>query len=114
MFAGVFKSTVMVSVVAFLAVARGVPTSTGNSECDNDGQLQCCQQVLNVRPTSDARLAGLLGLGDILGNIGLSCDPINVLGIGNGANCQEQAVCCTDVTQNGFLNFGCSPVIVNL
>ncbi|KAF8452326.1 hypothetical protein L210DRAFT_3384710, partial [Boletus edulis BED1] len=61
-----------------------------------------------------AGLAGLLGLGDILGNIGLSCDPINVLGIGNGADCQEQAVCCTDVTQNGFLNFGCSPVIANL
>jgi hypothetical protein len=50
MFARVFKSAVIVSVVAFFATARGVPTSSGNSECDNEG-LKCCNQVIDVRPT---------------------------------------------------------------
>ena len=50
MFARVFKSAVIVSVVAFFAIARGVPTSTGNNQCDNGG-VQCCNSVINVRPT---------------------------------------------------------------
>ena len=50
MFARVFKSAVIVSVVAFFAIARGVPTSTGNGQCNNGG-MKCCNQVINVRLT---------------------------------------------------------------
>ncbi|KAG6380040.1 hypothetical protein JVT61DRAFT_8120 [Boletus reticuloceps] len=107
MFARVFKSTVMVSVVAFLAGREGCP------HLDQQQRMRQRRPDAMLRANAQ-RLAGLLDLGDILGNIGMSCDPIDVLGGGSGANCQNQAVCCTNVAQDGFLNFGCSPVIVNL
>ena len=49
-------------------------------------------------PTTLTILSALLGivLPDIGGLIGLSCDPITVIGTGSGSTCTEQTVCCTD------------------
>jgi hypothetical protein len=33
---------------------------------------------------------------DILGDVGLGCSPISVIGTGNGANCLQQPVCCSN------------------
>ncbi|KAN0078489.1 Fungal hydrophobin domain containing protein [Tylopilus felleus] len=112
----VFKSTVLVSVVAFLAIAKAVPTSSSNNQC-NIGNVQCCQQMFNsTSPGYEGlgALLSLLGLGKVVGDIGLLCTPINVLGIGNGADCQTQAACCTNDVQNGWINFGCTPINLNL
>ncbi|KAF8552303.1 fungal hydrophobin [Imleria badia] len=118
MFARVFKSTVIVSVIAFVAVARGVPTSTSNSQCNN-GSLQCCNNMMSSTTAQETGLGGLLGLlglnlGSIVGDIGLECTPINVIGVGSGANCNQQAACCTGETQNGLINVGCSPINLGL
>jgi hypothetical protein len=33
---------------------------------------------------------------DVLGDVGLGCSPISVIGTGDGANCLQQPVCCSD------------------
>ena len=45
-------------------------------------------------------LLGLLGvvLGGINIPIGIQCTPITVIGVGSGANCVQQPVCCAGNT----------------
>ncbi|GAB88060.1 hypothetical protein GORBP_124_00010, partial [Gordonia rubripertincta NBRC 101908] len=45
--------------------------------------------------------------------IGLTCDPISVIGIG-GNSCTAQPVCCENNNFNGVVALGCTPVNLNL
>ncbi|KIK73369.1 hypothetical protein PAXRUDRAFT_178625, partial [Paxillus rubicundulus Ve08.2h10] len=66
--------------------------------------------------TTLASLSSLLGIAlpSISGLIGLSCSPITGLGIGTGAVCMQQPVCCSNNDYNGLVNLGCSPINLNL
>lgn len=48
-------------------------------------------------------LLGLLGVatGDVNGQVGVTCNPVNVIGTG-GVNCNSQTVCCEN---NSFSEF---------
>ncbi|VDC03175.1 unnamed protein product [Peniophora sp. CBMAI 1063] len=106
MFARVF--TVLALAAAVVAAPSG-----GSSSC-NSGALQCCNQV---QPAGSKNLdlpSGLLSLIpiDLSGlnvPIGITCTPINVIGLG-GNTCQQQTVCCENNTFNGVVALGCSPV----
>ncbi|KAF9220613.1 fungal hydrophobin [Gyrodon lividus] len=114
-------STLILSLVGLATTAIAAPGSeaiaargdTGGSQCDT-GTLSCCNQTLDA----NSGAASLLGILDILtsvdGLVGLSCTPITVIGTGSGADCQQQPVCCTGNTYNGFINTGCSPFNLNL
>ncbi|KAF8954462.1 fungal hydrophobin-domain-containing protein [Flammula alnicola] len=67
------------------------------------------------RTTTLASLAGLLGLdlGSITGLIGLTCSPLDILGIG-GNSCSQQPVCCSNNNFNGVIALGCNPINLNL
>ncbi|KIJ28430.1 hypothetical protein M422DRAFT_92498, partial [Sphaerobolus stellatus SS14] len=82
------------------------------SQC-NTGDAQCCNTVgaANSIP-GVSTLLGLLGivLQDVSVIVGLGCTPITVIGLGQGANCAQQPVCCTDNQFNGLINIGCSPI----
>ena len=50
---------------------------------------------------SDPSIANILkGLGivvqDVDALVGLTCDPITVIGVGSGSSCSANAVCCED------------------
>ncbi|ETW76644.1 fungal hydrophobin [Heterobasidion irregulare TC 32-1] len=85
------------------------------SQC-NTGDLQCCNTVENADSPSAAALLGLLGVVvqglDVL--VGLTCTPITVIGVGSGANCVQQPVCCENNNFNGLINIGCTPVNLGL
>ncbi|KIJ46687.1 hypothetical protein M422DRAFT_86795, partial [Sphaerobolus stellatus SS14] len=82
------------------------------SQC-NTGDAQCCNTVgaANSLP-GVATTLGLLGivLQDVSAVVGLGCTPITVAGVGQGANCAQQPVCCTDNQFNGVINIGCTPI----
>ncbi|KAF5348084.1 hypothetical protein D9758_010063 [Tetrapyrgos nigripes] len=102
---------ITISALATLAVATD-PTPA--SQC-NTGGLQCCN---NVQTTPTGVVPGLLKLlGIVLGAvdvpIGVTCNPISVIGIG-GDSCTAQPVCCENNSFNGVVALGCSPVNLNL
>ncbi|KAI0255281.1 hypothetical protein BJV78DRAFT_1178863 [Lactifluus subvellereus] len=118
----------LVSLVAVLAAASSVaasvtPVARGNdypppnlapvpaSQC-NTQSLQCCNTFTSTSNPLTGLLSGLLGLGALLDaslGVGLSC--LSIIG---GTQCNNSPVCCTNVSQNGLINLGCSPVNINL
>ncbi|KIJ41356.1 hypothetical protein M422DRAFT_141541, partial [Sphaerobolus stellatus SS14] len=82
------------------------------SQC-NTGDAQCCNTVgaANSLPGAGVVL-GLLDvvLQDLSVVVGLGCTPITIIGLGQGANCAQQPVCCTDNNFNGLINIGCTPI----
>ncbi|ETW80327.1 hydrophobin-like protein [Heterobasidion irregulare TC 32-1] len=111
-------------VFFFLGLALMVsstPTPSSESLIARDGQcntgtLQCCNSVQSSSDPVTSLLLGLLGvvLGGIDIPIGIQCTPITVIGVGSGANCVQQPVCCTGNTFNGLVTVGCSPINLGL
>ncbi|KAF9220833.1 fungal hydrophobin [Gyrodon lividus] len=108
MFARLFA----VASLAALAVASPAPLAA-RDQC-NTGAINCCNSVQDANQVS--QIFGLFGLADVLagvtGQVGLGCSPITAVGLGSGASCTQQPVCCTGNTFNGLINVGCSPVNV--
>ncbi|KAK7438439.1 Hydrophobin-3 [Stygiomarasmius scandens] len=109
-------STLVVAITA-ASLAVAVPTPGGapaGGQC-NTGSIQCCNSVQDASSSGVSTLAGLLGivLGPITGQVGLTCNPISVIGIG-GNSCSAQPVCCTGNNFNGLIVAGCTPINLNL
>ncbi|KAF5354399.1 hypothetical protein D9758_010749 [Tetrapyrgos nigripes] len=84
------------------------------SQC-NTGPIQCCNSVQKAGSDAVSSVLGLLGviIDDLDVLVGLTCDPISVIGVG-GDSCSATPVCCEDNTFNGVIAVGCVPVIINL
>ncbi|PBK62623.1 fungal hydrophobin [Armillaria solidipes] len=100
-------------VPAFL-LALPLLASAGDAGCTT-GQINCCQQVESAESNVAQALSGLLGiaLGALGLNVGLTCSPISVIGIG-GNSCSAQTVCCTGNSFNGLIALGCTPINIGL
>ncbi|KIK60545.1 hypothetical protein GYMLUDRAFT_244528 [Collybiopsis luxurians FD-317 M1] len=101
-----FKLAFVTAALASLAVA----TPTARDSCST-GSLTCCNSIQSTSGNPLASLlAGLLGLtlGDLGLNIGLTCSPITVIGVGNNG-CTAQTVCCED-NSNSLISLGCVPI----
>ncbi|KAF9224900.1 hydrophobin [Gyrodon lividus] len=94
---------------------RGSPSNVPNSQC-NTGPVQCCNSVETAGNGNRVdQLLGLLGLNVATGTpVGVNCSPISALGVGSGASCTQQPVCCSGNSYNGLVNIGCSPVNIAL
>ncbi|TDL24349.1 fungal hydrophobin, partial [Rickenella mellea] len=93
-----FSKLAIVSSLAILAVATPTPgggSTPPASQC-NTAPVQCCNSVQKAGAPGVATLLGLLGivLQDVNIPIGVTCSPIDVVGVGSGASCNNQAVCC--------------------
>ncbi|GLB42272.1 putative hydrophobin [Lyophyllum shimeji] len=99
--------------LALCASATVLPRTDGN-QC-NTGTIQCCNSVQQASDPAVGLLAGLLGivLGPITGQVGLTCNPISVIGVG-GNSCSAQPVCCTGNSFSGLIVLGCTPININL
>ncbi|KAG6329816.1 hypothetical protein ID866_9272 [Astraeus odoratus] len=111
MFAGL--STILTIALAVLATAVPSPADEKyeeSSSCDT-GIAMCCDEV---QPVEDAQAIGsLLGILEIPielldGDIGLDCVPLDIIGLLNPINCNQQPLCC----ENNYavsLDFLCIP-----
>ncbi|KAI6015229.1 fungal hydrophobin-domain-containing protein [Pisolithus orientalis] len=106
-------SAFLAVVIAAAAAAPNILVRQGGS-C-NTGSLSCCDSLQPVDNPSVISLLGSLGiLQDLTGSIGLDCIPITAIGVGTGANCQQQPVCCNGSTAGGVVGLGCIPVSLGL
>jgi hypothetical protein len=91
------------------------PSSTPISiiQCKT-GDAQCCNSVVNSNNPAATSLLGLLGIvvQGVDVSVGLNCSPISVIGVGQGANCAQQPVCCQNNNFNGLINIGCTPITI--
>ncbi|KAK0191772.1 hydrophobin [Armillaria mellea] len=85
--------------------------------CTATGTAQCCASTQSSTDLSApvTTLLGLLGVvvGQLTGNVGLSCSPITVIGVG-GTQCNNQVVCCDNNNFNGLVSLGCTPLNIGL
>ncbi|KAJ3515708.1 hypothetical protein NLJ89_g1590 [Agrocybe chaxingu] len=108
-------SSAFVLALPLLAAASVLPRTDGPSNQCNTGSLQCCNSVQDASSKGLAGILGLLGVvvGSITGQVGVTCSPISVIGIG-GNSCTAQPVCCTNNSFNGLIALGCTPININL
>ncbi|KAK0464028.1 hydrophobin-251 [Armillaria novae-zelandiae] len=106
------------AILLTLATATVLPRTDG-APCGSSGsaQAQCCQSTENsdnLSPSTKGLLAGLgVVVGDLTADVGLTCSPISVIGVG-GTNCNAQTVCCENNNFNGVVALGCTPINVGL
>ncbi|KAI0643532.1 fungal hydrophobin [Trametes meyenii] len=99
------------TALSTMVVASPTPGGAGAGSCST-GSLQCCNQVQSANSLGVSTLLGLLGvvLQDLDILVGVSCSPINVVGVGSGNACSSNAVCCDNNNVGGLLSVGCLPV----
>ncbi|KIK60546.1 hypothetical protein GYMLUDRAFT_167808 [Collybiopsis luxurians FD-317 M1] len=125
-----FKLAFVTAALAGLAAATPAPRG-GGPTCST-GSLTCCNSLESASNPVVGLLAGLLGivLGDLTAQVGLTCSPITVVGVGSNG-CQAQTVCCEDnssskifttspsfylalahwfIVSTGVISIGCLPI----
>ncbi|KDQ22759.1 vegetative mycelium hydrophobin 2 expressed in monokaryotic and dikaryotic micelia [Pleurotus ostreatus PC15] len=100
-------------ILPLLAAATAIPR-TDTPSCST-GSLQCCSSVQKASDPLVGIIVALLGivLGPLDLNVGLTCSPITVIGVG-GTSCTQQTVCCTGNNFDGLIVAGCSPINIGL
>ncbi|SJL18341.1 uncharacterized protein ARMOST_21928 [Armillaria ostoyae] len=94
-----------------------IPSGGGEGAACTTGSAQCCESTQSSTDLSApvSTLLGLLGVvaGQLTGNVGVSCSPITVIGLGS-TQCSNQVVCCDGNNFNGLVSLGCTPLNVGL
>ncbi|KAF8545970.1 fungal hydrophobin [Imleria badia] len=106
----------LLPIAALAAVATAAPSALearNGGQC-NGGANYCCDSSFTTAVQYNNIAGGILNpfLSIILGLL-FSCDPITVVGVGSGAQCTTQQVCCNNVQANGVINIVCDPISVN-
>ncbi|KAI0746781.1 fungal hydrophobin-domain-containing protein [Daedaleopsis nitida] len=88
-------------------------TQPANQNCTT-GPIQCCESVQSADTVPGKLILGLLGvvLQDLNVLLGLNCNPINVIGVGSGNQCEAVTVCCENNAVGGLISIGCLPIIL--
>ncbi|PBK84081.1 hydrophobin-domain-containing protein [Armillaria gallica] len=107
-------STITLLALPILATATAVVPRDGVA-CSASGTAQCCATTQSPTSGIVQSLLGLLGIpiGSITDNVGLTCSPITVLGLGS-TQCSNQVVCCYNNNFNGVIALGCTPINIGL
>ncbi|KAK0225278.1 hydrophobin-251 [Armillaria fumosa] len=113
MFSRIIALAVLALPLVVVAAPATTTTVTGGS-C-NTGSFQCCKSVQDPSSSAVQSALGLLNIpiGDVTANVGLTCDPITVIGLGT-TQCANQPVCCENNNFNGVVALGCTPINVGL
>ncbi|KAK0225277.1 hydrophobin-251 [Armillaria luteobubalina] len=96
----------------FVAASPATTTTVTGGQC-NTGSAQCCKSVQDPKSSAVQQALGLLNIpiGTITAGVGLTCDPITVIGLGT-TQCANQPVCCEQNNYNGLVALGCTPINV--
>ncbi|KAF9220787.1 hydrophobin [Gyrodon lividus] len=104
-------------IFALLPLALLVSASPleARDQC-NTGPIQCCNSVQSAQQVSGllSTVGVLVANAAALGQVGVTCSPLSVIGVGSGCAATQQPVCCTNNNFNGVVNLGCSPVNIVL
>ncbi|KAK0442719.1 hydrophobin [Desarmillaria tabescens] len=110
-------SSFVLLALPLLATATAILPRDDGAACSATGNAQCCDSTQSPTDLDSGvqTLLGLLGvvIGDITGDVGVTCTPITVLGVG-GTGCNNQVVCCDDSSFNGLVALGCNPINISL
>ncbi|KAI0769623.1 fungal hydrophobin [Trametes elegans] len=109
MISQIITFTAFISLVVALAAATPV---LADAPACNTGTLQCCSEVkAPTDPSVEGPLSGLnIILQSVVGQIGLNCNPINVIGVCSNSGCDANPVCCAEQANGGLVGIGCVPV----
>ncbi|KAF5350887.1 hypothetical protein D9758_010489 [Tetrapyrgos nigripes] len=101
-------------VTTTVTVTAPATTVTSVSQC-NTGTINCCNSLERADSSVVGVLLGLLGvvLQGVEGLVGITCSPINILGIGQN-ECASQPVCCENNNFSGIIAIGCVPINISL
>ncbi|KAK0505228.1 hydrophobin-251 [Armillaria luteobubalina] len=117
MFARFSTFSLAILALPLLVASNAVPrqetdTTVTGGKC-NTGSAQCCKSVQDPKSDVAQNALGLLGIpiGAVTANVGLTCDPITVIGLGT-TSCANQPVCCENNNFNGVVALGCTPLNV--
>ncbi|KAI0075016.1 fungal hydrophobin [Panus rudis PR-1116 ss-1] len=109
-----FRFAVVTLALALSAVASPTSEFAKRGAC-NTGPVQCCNSVQPAGAPSSVGAGGLLDIPVALQNlnipIGLQCNPISVIALASGGNCNGQTACCDHVT-DGLVGLNCVPLNV--
>jgi hypothetical protein len=110
----------LLPIAVLVAVAAAAPNAVdardGGSNCSTSGQYCCDTDQLAVRHLFPFPYPWMIhtsivfqngesynfdgGLSNILSGLGgaggVTCTPVTALGVGSGADCNQQTVCCTN------------------
>ncbi|KAG2140577.1 hydrophobin, partial [Suillus clintonianus] len=106
-----FVRILSITSLALLAIATPL-SLRDSSQCDT-GNIQCCDRTQPVdQYNNNATMFGGIPIAaDVLGDVGIDCTPITIIGLfASGANCFQQPVCCSNETYDGVINIGCTPI----
>ncbi|KAK0442718.1 hydrophobin 2 [Desarmillaria tabescens] len=110
-------SSFVLLALPLLATATAILPRDDGAACSATGNAQCCDSTQSPTDLDSGvqTLLGLLGvvIGDLTGDVGVTCTPITVLGVG-GTECNNQVVCCDDSNFNGLVALGCTPFNIGL
>ncbi|KJA26547.1 hypothetical protein HYPSUDRAFT_198830 [Hypholoma sublateritium FD-334 SS-4] len=103
--------------LALACLAAATPTRRTDGLPCNTGTVQCCQSTQSASSLSPQTVQklGLLGVvvGDLVGLVGLTCNPITVIGTGSNS-CNQQTVCCENNNfTNDLIAIGCTPINIS-
>ncbi|KAF8147855.1 hydrophobin [Crassisporium funariophilum] len=109
-----FSKLALFAVATMAVLVAAAPTPSIENSC-NTGPAQCCNSMHSAESHEGNALLALVGVavGSVTGQIGATCSPITAIGLGGGASCTQQPVCCSDNSFNGLIAIGCSPVNIN-
>ncbi|KAK0216852.1 hydrophobin 2 [Armillaria fumosa] len=115
MFSRLSAVSLAVLALPLLAAASVLPRESTNTTVSwgkcNTGSAQCCKSVQDPKSSAVQDALGVLGIpiGGITAGVGLTCDPITVVGLGT-TQCANQPVCCDQNNYNGLVALGCTPI----
>ncbi|RDX45725.1 fungal hydrophobin [Polyporus arcularius HHB13444] len=98
-------------VAAAALLALPVLAVAADGSCST-GPVQCCESLEDANSAAGSALLSVVGvaLQGVIGQIGLKCSPLSVVGVGSGNACSSNAVCCQNNNVGGLLSVGCLPV----
>ncbi|KAF8842405.1 hydrophobin [Paxillus ammoniavirescens] len=97
----------------WIASVVALATADGHSQCTT-GQIVCCDRFIesaDAVPNDLFSVTGLLATqAGLLGNVGVHCSTLTVIGEGKSCIASQKPLCCTDNNYNGLFSLGCSPI----
>ncbi|KAF8880743.1 hydrophobin [Infundibulicybe gibba] len=110
-----FSKTILLFVASLALLTAATPVPGNDGQC-NTGTTYCCNSVQESDSAEAMDVAKSVGisLNGVTGPVGLTCSSRSIVGIGGGAKCSQQPICCENNHYSGLIVIGCSPININL